>query len=217
MTRFRFKLKGGYVIGSLSIPTACGAVNVQAVGGSKAQALMRAATIAQRISDDPVMRAMMPPQAQAAILAAKALSVAARAGAPQLKRLWRKLKGPGKRRLAAALVEEAEKPDVGETRYQTSYKGVRHTNRGAWQEWQDPYHDADDDDDDAEGYEADYSDVELSGRRRRRRKRKERKERKERKYEDPDAPVDEPKDAAPVDEQPQQPTDEQPPTEGEWQ
>lgn len=154
MTKFRFRLKGGYVIGSLRIPTECGAVNVQAVGGTKAEALMRAATIAQRIAEDPVMRALMPPQARAAIVAAKVLSVAARQGPAHLRRLWRHMKGPGKKRLAAALVEEAQKAEVSGIRYQTSYGGVKHTNRGAWQEWQDPEHEYDGDD--ADEYEDDY-------------------------------------------------------------
>ena len=227
MTRFRFKVKGGWVVGSLRIPTDIGAVNVQAVGGSKAEALMRAATVAQRISEDPVMRALMPPQAQAAIVAAKALSVAAKHGAPQLKKLWKRLKGPGKKRLAAVLAEEADKSDVSGTRYQTSYRGVRMTNRGAWMEWQDPEHDNPEAD-----YEDDYG---VSGRRKRKRKKRgerggaasmmsRRREKREADdadapLDEPQAPVDEPQQQAPVDE-PQQsqqqdpPADNEPPVEG---
>lgn len=223
MTKFRFRLKGGYVIGSLRIPTECGAVNVQAVGGTKAEALMRAATIAQRISEDPVMAALMPPQARTAIVASKALANAARQGAPALKRLWKKIKGPGKKRLAEALAREAVKEDVSGIRYQTSHSGVRHTNRGAWMEWQDPYHDADDDYDDAEGYDDDYSDIELSGRRKRRRKKKRRDRESDKRtsaddseapYDEPQAPYDEP--APPVDDPTQQepPQQNEPPIEG---
>jgi hypothetical protein len=194
MTRFRFKVKGGYVIGALDIPTDVGSVCVAAVGGSKAEALMRAATIAQRISEDPVMAALMPPQATAAIAAAKALSVAAKRGPAALKSLWSRIKGPGKQRLAAALHEEATQ----ESGYFGKRSSVRQPNRGAWQSWQDPYYgDEHDDDDDAESYDADaYPDIDLEGvgRRRRRSKRSYRpREADERDSEpDPDAPIDEP-------------------------
>lgn len=212
MSSVRFKVKGEYVIGSLRIPTDYGAVNVATVGGSKADALMRAATIAKRISEDPVMSAIMPPQAHAAIAASKALSVAAKEGPGALKKLWRRMKGPGKKRLAEALAEEARKSQVSGTRYQTSYRGVKLTNRGAWQEWQDPYHDAEDGYENAEAYDEDYSDIEL-GRRKRRRKgkgrRRRERERERERYED-DA-IDEESEAeaqAPIDEPP---VDEPPP------
>lgn len=174
MTSFRFRLKGGYVIGAISFPTDVGNVTVGSVGGSKAEALMRAATIAQRIAEDPVLSALLPPQAANAIKAAKALSVAAKRGPKALRGLWGKLKGAGKKRLAAALHAE-----VGAYGYERS--GVQQPNRGAWMRALDPYYDDEDGyDDDAEGFDDEGSDEESDngfdlsdiGRRKRRRKRR---------------------------------------------
>jgi hypothetical protein len=173
---------------------------------------MKAATIAQRISEDPVMVALMPPQAKAAIAASKLLAVAAKRGGPHLKKLWGKLKGPGKRRLAEALEkEQREQEGVSGSGY-----GVRFPNRGAWQRAQDPYwgHEAEDDYDDAdfdEDGEGDYGDIELGrrrGKKRRNRRRREReRDRDEAESEDP--MLDEPQDA-----QPDYPAEEYPPGDG---
>lgn len=195
MTRFRFKVQGGYVIGMLTLPTDVGAVHVHTLAGTKADALMRAATIAQRISEDPVMAALMPPQATAAISAAKALSVAARQGPKSLKRLWGRIKGPGKKRLAEALAREAAVSGVG-AMYFGERSQVRQPNRGAWQEWLDP--DLDHPDDAYEdGYYAD-DDYALGAPRKRKRKRRARAYRAE-----APAPVDDdqPEPDAPVDEE----------------
>lgn len=180
MTRFRFKLKGGYVIGALEIPTDIGSLTIATVGGSKADALMRAGTIAQRIADDPVMSALIPPQAHTAIAAAKALSVAAKKGPKALKGLWGKLKGAGKKRLAEALHSEVS-------------GSVKQPNRGAWQRYQDPYADDEDGyDDDAESYDEDggLDEYEL-GRRKRKRKKRVRGRDRARDV-DPELPAEEP-------------------------
>lgn len=210
MTTFRFKLKGGYVIGLLTIPTEVGAVQVATLGGTKADALMRAATIAQRISEDPVMAALMPPQAAAAINAAKALSAAARKGPKTLKRLWGKIRGPGKKRLAEALAKEAAETSGMGAMYWGQRSDVKQPNRGSWQEWLDYDHE---DEYDAEPYDDEY-DYELGRRKRKRRKRKggARRERGR-----DDAPIDEPQ--APVDTQAQPQAyyeDEQPADNGEY-
>ena len=201
MPKIKFKSRAGYVVGLLTLPTDVGAVQVATLGGTKADALMRAATIAQRISEDPVMAALMPPQAQAAIAAAKALSAAARKGPRALKGLWGKIKGPGKRRLAEALAkEQAAKTTVGALYWGQESK-VKQPNRGSWEGWLDPYHEDpedgyayDDDDDDDDEY------IEL-GRRKRRKKRSKRGSRARRKRAaEPEAPTDEVEPEAPTDE-----------------
>lgn len=101
-------------VGALDIPTREGRVTVAVVGDSRADALGRAALIAERIASDPVMSALMPPQALAAIKAAKGLASAAKRGTRTLRRFWGHLHGPGKRRLAAALHEEAAKREASE-------------------------------------------------------------------------------------------------------
>lgn len=105
--RARFRTVNGACVGSLSFPTQVGALNVSAVGDDRADALAKAALIAERIVNDPVMRALMPPQAAAAIKAAKGLAAAAKRGTRTLRGFWRRLRGPGKRRLAAVLHKEA--------------------------------------------------------------------------------------------------------------
>jgi hypothetical protein len=110
----RFRDRTNYTVGELSfdMPGAPGKLVLAAVGEDKADALMKAAAMADRIASDPVISALLPPQAKLAILAAKKLGAAAQAGAPILKALWRSIKGPGKKRLATVLVREAERRDA---------------------------------------------------------------------------------------------------------
>lgn len=113
--RARFRTVNGACVGSLSIPTQVGSLSVSAVGDDRADALAKAALVAERIINDPVMRALMPPQAAAAIKAAKGLAAAAKRGTRTLRRVWGMLRGPGKRRLAAVLHKEAEAHERGES------------------------------------------------------------------------------------------------------
>ena len=55
------------------------------------------------------MSALMPPQARAAITAARVLSKAAERGTPALRSALRTVRGPGKRRLAKVLAPDARK------------------------------------------------------------------------------------------------------------
>lgn len=96
------------------MPGGGGAMSVAGVGDSKADALARAASIAHRIMEDPVMSALMPPQAKAAIVAARGLAAAAKRGKRVLKSFWRRLKGPGKKRLARALLDEVKKQNTAD-------------------------------------------------------------------------------------------------------
>lgn len=108
---------GDGCVGSIEIPTALpGRVVAQAKGADKADALLKASVLAQRIASDPLVNALLPASALANIRAARMLARAAQAGPAPLRRLWSRLRGPGKRRLAAALHHEAvqlETPDVG--------------------------------------------------------------------------------------------------------
>lgn len=94
----------GYVA-AVKVPAGTARLAVVQVAPRKAQALQAAAAIADRIMRDPVLSAVIPPQAFAAVATAKALGSAASKGSRQLRRLWRRLRGPGSRRLAAALRE----------------------------------------------------------------------------------------------------------------
>lgn len=115
MPRFRFRDGDDCCVGAIDIeiPGGPGHMRVAAVGDDRADALGRAALIAERIASDPVMRALMPPQAIVAIKAAKGLSAAAKRGSHVLRHFWGQLRGPGKKRLASVLHAEAVKREQG--------------------------------------------------------------------------------------------------------
>lgn len=113
MPRFRFQDTEHGCIGAIDIPTSApGRITVAALGDSRADALARASLLAEHISQDPIMSALMPPQALVAIKAAKGLSAAAKRGTKTLRHFWGRLRGAGKRRLAAALHEDAKVADL---------------------------------------------------------------------------------------------------------
>lgn len=119
--RFRFKRVPGGVIGAIEMPTlhAPGKIIAASLGDDRADALAKAALVAERITQDPVLRALMPPQAAAAISAAKGLAVAASQGTHALRGIWHRIHGDGKKRLAAVLHAEAselerQEPKPGE-------------------------------------------------------------------------------------------------------
>lgn len=112
--RYKYKDTRRGCVGSLTIPTEVGSLSVAVVGDSRADALGKAALIAERIATDPVMSALMPPQALAAIKAAKGLAAAAKRGTRVLRSFWGRIHGPGKKRLAEALHEEAAKEEASD-------------------------------------------------------------------------------------------------------
>lgn len=116
MPRYRFRDHGDCVVGAIDIevPHAPGHMTIAAVGDDRADALGKAALVAERIANDPIMRALMPPQAVVAIKAAKGLAAAAGRGSRVLRGFWGKLRGPGKKRLAAVLHAEAVKREQSE-------------------------------------------------------------------------------------------------------
>lgn len=106
--RFYHDPHGRYVVGALDVdmPGSPGRMTVAAIGEDKADALHKAAAIAERITNDPIISALMPPQAKAAILAAKGLGIAAKRGSHVLRGLLHHLRGPGAVRLAKVLHED---------------------------------------------------------------------------------------------------------------
>lgn len=109
--RYRYRETVNGCVGALDIPTHVGKLTVAAVGDDKADALAKASLIAERIASDPILRAIMPPQAAVAIKAAKGLAAAAKRGPRVLRHFWGRIRGAGKRRLAAALHADAAKTD----------------------------------------------------------------------------------------------------------
>lgn len=152
--RFRFKdHPAGYVVGSIDIPSAApGRVSVVAVGEGKADALAKAALIAEHIAKDPVMSALLPPQALPAIMAAKALAAAAHNGPAAIKHLWGRIRGEGKKRLASVLHAEAVKLDEDERKELGWNPFRRKRRRGSVRRrrHEDDHEDDQDDDDGAE-------------------------------------------------------------------
>lgn len=110
--RYRYRQTVNGCVGALDIPTHVGKLTVAAVGEDRADALAKASLIAERIVSDPILRAIMPPQAAAAIKAAKGLAAAAKRGPRVLRHFWGRIRGPGKKRLAEALHVEAVKADT---------------------------------------------------------------------------------------------------------
>ncbi len=113
--RVRIKKHGRGYLGTITVPTylageRLGAVTTAGVGWFPADALAAAAHVAERIADDPIVKAIMPPQATAAIAVVKALSQAAQQGPKALQQTYDQVKGPGKARLANALKSSTDAP-----------------------------------------------------------------------------------------------------------
>lgn len=91
-------------------------VQVGAVGDSGADALLKAGAVVDRIMSDPVMQAILPPQAVVAVKTAKQLASAAKKGGKALRSLWGKIRGKGKKRLAKALAKSTPKQGARDRR-----------------------------------------------------------------------------------------------------
>lgn len=107
-TFVRIRRGGCGYIGTVEVPSDDGSARLRVVAdaGSKAEALARAAAMAEELFKNPLVQAMIPPQAQAAVRSAKLLAGASRGGYKKLRGLWRRLRGPGKKRIAKALAQE---------------------------------------------------------------------------------------------------------------
>lgn len=94
---------GSYYVGEVDIPAEDGNVSVSAKGNTGAEALERAANVAQSIMDDPSVAPFVPPEARAAVAGARVLARAASSGF--LSSLFNRLTGSNKRKLARVLLE----------------------------------------------------------------------------------------------------------------
>lgn len=113
--KIRLSKRDGLYVGSLGfdVDNAPGRITATAVASTKAAALSKAASIAERIASDPVLRSVIPPQAMASIKVAKGLAAAARHGLPTLRRAFRFL-SPKAKKLAANLATDVQKGTIGE-------------------------------------------------------------------------------------------------------
>jgi len=82
-------------------PGGDGGVTVNATGESKGEAISRAAVLAEKVMDNPIVAALMPPQAKLAFEVAKKLGVAQNVG--KLADVASTVVGPGAKRLVKAL------------------------------------------------------------------------------------------------------------------
>lgn len=93
-------------------------VLIRAEAPDGATALTQAANLADTLLQDPLLSAVVPPQAKLAIAATRHLAEAAQVGGGLLRSLWKSIKGPGKRRLAKALMRTTQNvrlSDIGAT------------------------------------------------------------------------------------------------------
>lgn len=103
LVSIQFRRDGEGWIAIVSVPGAAANITAAAAGGTKAHALTRAGALAESILKDPIVSAIIPPQALVAVHTARKLGQAAKAGGNVLKGIWGTLHGPGKQRLAKAL------------------------------------------------------------------------------------------------------------------
>jgi hypothetical protein len=100
------KINGGWE-GVVDIPMLPGVVQgggkllTVARGQDKATALAKASAVADKVMENPIVQALMPPQAALAVKAIKVLSKGAAAG--QLADVAKKFTGPAMKRLGKAL------------------------------------------------------------------------------------------------------------------
>ncbi len=85
----------------LAVPTGGKRLALKATGDSRAAALESAASLADQILSNPLVRDILPPGTNTAISAIKMLSKGALAG--KLGKVLGKIKGPGLKRLGKAL------------------------------------------------------------------------------------------------------------------
>ena len=98
-------------LGELVLPVGEGGADIIVAGWASSirGAVRRAGAVAQRITNDPMLRAMLPPGAGLAIEAAQKLARAADRGEPALRAAMREIKGPGAKRLAKVLQADVKK------------------------------------------------------------------------------------------------------------
>lgn len=113
-TKISVRRRGRGCVGAVEVPMGDGsAMRLVATGDTKAEALARATTMASHIFSDPVVQAIIPPQARMAVQSAKVLAAAGGAGIRKLRGLWGRLRGANKRKLALALARDVVKAQGG--------------------------------------------------------------------------------------------------------
>lgn len=99
--RYNVRRVGDAWCAALDIPIDGAMTRVEMLGWNPVEAMRRAARVARLIVDDPIVQALLPPQAQVAIKAAQVLSKAAKEG--RLDEAIARFRGPGVKRLLRAL------------------------------------------------------------------------------------------------------------------
>lgn len=110
--KFRYQDTVNGCVGAIDVPTVTGKVTVAARGMSRAEALSKAARMAQRIAADPVVRELMPPDVMQALNTLRELADAAQRGPTHLRALASEMDSDGARRVAKSLAE-GEGKEVG--------------------------------------------------------------------------------------------------------
>jgi hypothetical protein len=107
----RYRDSDGYVrsLAVIDMPTHVGALRVTAVGSWFSDALSSASRVAKSVLDNPIAKAIMPPQVDAAIKGIHAIASAAQRGPSALNSILTQYTGPGKARLVNALKREVPK------------------------------------------------------------------------------------------------------------
>lgn len=131
--------RGGYV-GCVEVETGAfpGKLMSVAKGITKAQALRRAASLAERVAQDPVMRAIMPEAALSAIQTAKTLAAAAQEGPRTLAAYLDGVHTPEAARLASVLAKETARKATREVMPEEDDEEYEATDEGEVGAWWNP-------------------------------------------------------------------------------
>lgn len=124
-------------------------ITVSGVGADPIEAMSKASLLAERITNDPVLRAILPPQAIMAVQATKQLASAAKQGRRVFKSVWGRLRGKGKKRVAAALAPHVRNAPARPSAIQRAAAIVRDHREAAEdhdEETEDAHDDAHDED-----------------------------------------------------------------------
>jgi hypothetical protein len=98
---FRIRRKGSGWQGIVELPVGTALIPVTATSKSKRKALAKAAGLAGKIAESPILKAVLPPGSAAAIKATRLIAKYAKAG--KLAKAMKKLTGKGAKRLLKKL------------------------------------------------------------------------------------------------------------------
>jgi hypothetical protein len=105
MSVVKWKLRriGGGWAGTITLPVGPCSVKATGRGPTKATALSRASGLAEKVLNDPLLQAAMPPQAALALRGVKQLSSVAKQGQGAVKAVTKALKSKTLRKVGKAL------------------------------------------------------------------------------------------------------------------